>query len=348
MISITRLAYTVGSFSLAVDLEVHKGEYFVLLGPSGSGKTLLLESICGLLSCKAGMIRIGDTDATLLPPRKRSLGYVPQDGALFDHLNVHDNIAFALRVRHEPAAQCNREVASIADTLGIGYLLKRKIRGLSGGEKQRVALGRALAFKPSVLLLDEPVSALDEPTRDEICAELKRLQRELQLTVVHVCHSLDETRLVADRVGVMARGSVAQTGTLGDLSDQPASLHVARMLRLENVLTGEGSAADGRGRVTTGGVTIQSPPCSGTVNYFVKPWAIRVTKAADEEDTASNVLFGAIASCDWSRPAVRVVLAPPLPLVFYLSHREAAAIEASPGVAVRASFGTDDVVMLTK
>jgi molybdate transport system ATP-binding protein/molybdate/tungstate transport system ATP-binding protein len=345
MIRITGLRYTIGAFMLAIDFQVAKGRYMVLLGPSGSGKTLLLENICGLLACSEGSVHIGAADVTCLPARLRGIGYVPQDGALFDHLSVQDNIGYSLRIRRWPAARLRQRVEEVAALLGVSHLLSRRIKGLSGGEKQRVALGRAIAFAPSVLLLDEPVSALDEPTRDDICGVLKRLQQELGLTVIHVCHSLEETRQVADQVGILSKGTVVQTGTIAELSERPASLEVARILRLANIFAGEG---DGSGRITTNGETIFAQACSGPVSYFIKPWSIRPGSAHTESGPQVNTIRGTIACLDHCGPAVRLTLAKPFPLVFYLSHREAREMNMASGAAVSLTFGKEDVVVLDR
>jgi molybdate/tungstate transport system ATP-binding protein len=345
MIRVSHLRYSVGAFSLVADLDVRNGEYLVLLGPSGSGKTLLLENICGLLQPSQGKVTLADRDVTSVAPRERGMGYVPQDGALFEHLGVADNLGFALRIRHVPIQERARRVKEVADLLGIAHLLHRRVRGLSGGERQRVALGRALAFRPQVLLLDEPVSALDEPTREAICRQLKQLHRDLGLTVLHVCHSLEEARLVADRIGIMVNGSIAQCGTYMELAENPRTPMVARMLRLANVFSGKGL---GDGRIEYGGATLRGPACAGEVRFFVRPWSIRVDAAVAGGPAGElNVVNGTVDTCEHAGPFVAATLSGALPLACYLSHREAAELGIGAGVRVTLSFRPDDVVVLS-
>ena len=234
MIVAEQLRFRIGTFDMDASLSVGDNEYFVLLGMTGSGKTLFLECLAGLRPIESGRVAIGKTDVTDAAPRFRRIGYVPQDGALFDHLNVRDNIGFALRVQGERGDKRYAVVSELAGTLGLSALLERPIAGLSGGERQRVALARALAAQPSVLLLDEPVSALDEFTRDSVCAVLARVQKEMNIPVIHVCHSSEEAGMVADRIGIMDSGRVVQTGTIKDITAAPASPYVARLLRLSS------------------------------------------------------------------------------------------------------------------
>lgn len=206
-ISIAKLNFGIGQFSLKnVSLDIPRGEYFVLSGPNGSGKSLLLKLLAGLLRPDSGELWIQGRRITQLPPWKRNVGYVPQDGLLFPNYTVAQNIEFGLRVRHLTRQERRRQVDRMAEMLHITPLLDRNIRDLSGGEQQKTALARALALSPSVLLFDEPVSAIDEQTRDPLCLEMKRVQRQLGITTIHVSHNSRETALVADRVGFIKDG----------------------------------------------------------------------------------------------------------------------------------------------
>ena len=214
-----------------VSLLAGAGEYFVLMGATGSGKSLLVQAICGLIRIESGAIVIDGTDVTWAEPRFRRVGYVPQNSALFPHLSVARNVTFGLEVAGLRRAEAIRQAAPIAELLGIEFLMGRATpRDLSGGETQKVALARALARGPKLLVLDEPVSALDEPTRRELCPLLRRVQREIGVTTIHVCHSREETAAVADRVGVMSAGRLVQTGTLEELTARPADEAVRRLL----------------------------------------------------------------------------------------------------------------------
>lgn len=195
-----------------VNLDVAAGEYFMLMGHTGAGKTLLMKAICGLQPLTAGRVGIAGEDVTDLEPRARRIGYVPQDSALFPHLDVRANIVFALDLLGLDRPEAAARAESLAGELGIAHLLARRVRGLSGGERQKVALARALVRHPRLLLLDEPVSALDEKARDEICALLKRVHREHDLTTLHICHNRAEVERLGDRVGVMNAGRLISDG----------------------------------------------------------------------------------------------------------------------------------------
>lgn len=201
MIAVTDLTVRQGQFALSgVTFTVPAGAYAVLMGPTGSGKTTLLECVAGLRRPTTGTITLADRDVTPLPPASRNVGYVPQDGALFPHLTVRDNISFGLIVRRKPTSEVEERVSELADRLGVRYLLDRRGVGLSGGEAQRVALGRAVAFRPPVLLLDEPLSGLDEGTRDRLIELLRGVRQDGPLTVLHVTHSRHEANRLADQV----------------------------------------------------------------------------------------------------------------------------------------------------
>jgi len=224
-------------FSLKnITLNVEKQEYLVLLGPTGAGKTVLLETIAGIHYPDQGKIFLNDQDATYWPPEERRLGVVYQDYALFPHLNVYDNIAFGLRLRGETISRINKTVLAIASFMEISPLLKRRIRFLSGGERQRTALARALVFKPRLLLLDEPLSALDSLTRDRLQRELKRIQKQLGIAVLHITHDLKEAFYLADRMLVMNEGQILQQGKIKDLLTRPENRVVAELLGIKNII----------------------------------------------------------------------------------------------------------------
>ncbi|GDY22703.1 hypothetical protein LBMAG56_40500 [Verrucomicrobiota bacterium] len=209
MIRLHQLQVRAGAFQLAeISLEIHTGQYGVLMGQTGSGKTTLLEAICGLRRVTSGCIELMGRDVTHLPPADRGIGYVPQDRALFQTMTVREHLGFALFIRRwEPAAIAAR-VDELARMLGLTALLARKPAGLSGGEAQRVALGRALASRPSLLLLDEPLSALDEDTREEMQNLLLSVQHQTGVTALHVTHNRDEAARLGDTVFQLARGQI--------------------------------------------------------------------------------------------------------------------------------------------
>ncbi len=213
MIEVENISVVQGSFRLdGLTLTVPTGRYGVLMGPTGAGKTTLLECIAGLRRCSGGRIRLHGEEVASWPPGDRGIGYLPQDGALFRTMSVREHLAFAPRIRRWAAAQIEARVRELAGWLGIDHLLDRYPLGLSGGEAQRVALGRALSFHPRVLLLDEPLSSLDEPTRELLMDLLKRLHEHASVTVLHVTHSSREAERLGDVVFRLEKGRVQMSG----------------------------------------------------------------------------------------------------------------------------------------
>ncbi len=211
VIVLDKVTVRAGAFVLPeVSLAVPTGQYAVLMGKTGCGKTTLVEAVCGLRAVAAGRIELHGRDVTRLRPAERGIGYVPQDTALFSTLSVRDHLAFALHIRRWPRRDVADRVAELADALGITHLLPRKPAGLSGGEAQRVALGRALSFRPRVLCLDEPLSALDQDTRHEMHALLASVKDRFGVTVLHVTHDRHEAERLADKLFLIAEGRLEE------------------------------------------------------------------------------------------------------------------------------------------
>lgn len=212
MIELRDVTIRSGPFRITnLNLKIEQGEYAVLMGKTGFGKTTILEAICGLRRVESGTIWIHAMDVTRWPPGDRQLGYVPQDLALFPSMNVRQQLLFALQFRKIDRQESDHRVSEIASVLGIEHLMKRKVQGLSGGEAQRVALGRALTAKPSVLLLDEPLSALDEVTRREMHVWLRKVKQTTGVTTLHVTHNEEEAEALADRRFVLDRGQLFES-----------------------------------------------------------------------------------------------------------------------------------------
>lgn len=346
MLSATDIRYEVGAFRLSASLEICDDEYFVLIGMTGCGKTSMLDCLCGLRRISGGRVIVDAKDVTSSDPRSRRIGYVPQDGALFNHLRVRDNIGFAAAVRGAGRSEKEQEVRRVAEKLGISHLLDRRIPGLSGGERQRVALARALVARPRVLLLDEPVSALDEFTRDAVCRELVRLQREARIPALHVCHSFDEARLVADRIGVMRDGRIVQTATPDDLFMRPRDSYVARILRLENVFSGYAETRDGKPCVKVGNILIRAPALKeGPLEVLVRPWEVSVVKAGDAHPV--NVVEGTAIEFSSAGVVVRLRIDGPLPLIAHIPQREARELLLRVGDRVTLGFPPEAVHVLS-
>ncbi len=212
MIHIDAISAHAGDFRLdSVSLTIPTGSYGILMGATGSGKTTLLEVVCGLKKSTAGRIELMGEDVTHAKPAERNIGYIPQDGALFTHMTVAEQLGFALRVRHWSKVAIAERVDEVAELLNITPLLHRKPHGLSGGEVQRVALGRALAFKPSVLCLDEPLSALDHETRVSICDTLCAIKEQTGVTCLHITHDITEAERLADLMFEIKNGTIVES-----------------------------------------------------------------------------------------------------------------------------------------
>ncbi len=223
-----------------IDLAVEEGEFFTLLGPSGSGKTTLLRLIAGFERLDAGRIELGGRDVTSVPPHLRETNTVFQDYALFPHMTVGDNIAYGLRVKGVPGAERRERVERALRMVRLAGLDQRRPNQLSGGQRQRVAVARAVINEPEVLLLDEPLGALDLKLRQEMQLELKRIQKQVGITFVYVTHDQEEALTMSDRVAVMANGRIEQVGPPVEVYERPATEFVAGFIGISNLLTRDG------------------------------------------------------------------------------------------------------------
>lgn len=239
------------------DLTVEAGEFFTLLGPSGSGKTTLLRIIAGLIDFTSGRIAIDGSDVTKLPTQQRDIGFVFQNYALFPHLTVAQNIAFGLKIRKVRGQQLINRVDEILELTELGALKDRHPSQLSGGQQQRVALGRALAQRPRVLLLDEPLGALDRRLRQDLGSEIRRIQQESETTAIYVTHDQEEAYILSDRMGVMEAGHIRQVGAPREVYSAPNSGFVANFLGETNSFAAEVQGHDADSTVVrVGGYTV--------------------------------------------------------------------------------------------
>lgn len=256
-----------------IDLDVEPGEFLSLLGPSGSGKTTLLRAIAGLERPTAGSVSIGEVTvadgATWVPPERRDVGMVFQDGALFPHLSVADNVAFGLPKRQRQSGRIN-ELLEMVDLGGFG---DRRPGTLSGGQAQRVSLARALAPAPSVLLLDEPFSALDAALRTQIRVDVHQILREVGVTTIFVTHDQDEAFVMGDRVAVLREGVIEQVASPSEIYRHPANAWVAQFVGEANIVAGD--AAQGFASTAIGSVPLQSPD-DGAVTLLIRPEQLKL------------------------------------------------------------------------
>jgi putative spermidine/putrescine transport system ATP-binding protein len=231
------LSYPDGTRALdRISLSVPDGSVMALLGPSGSGKSTALKVVGGLLPATDGRVRVGGVDVTDVPSERRNVGIVFQSYALFPNMSVQDNVGFGLRVRGVARAQRAERVAAMLSAMKIAHLRDKRIRQISGGEAQRVALARAMVFNPSILLMDEPLSALDAQIRDDLRAELRRFLREFRTTTIYVTHDQTEALALGDRVAVMRQGRIVQTGTPAEIYTRPSCLFVASFIGNANLI----------------------------------------------------------------------------------------------------------------
>lgn len=246
-VSTRNLSLSYGSVPVLKDinLDIQPGEFFALLGPSGSGKSTLLRAIAGFNQHQGGQLLIDGKDLSGTPPHKRNVGMVFQNYALWPHMTVWDNVAFGLVERKLPRPEIKRRVEDALETVGLAQYAKRRPSMLSGGQQQRVALARTIVIEPQVLLLDEPLSNLDKNLRVQMREELKSLQRRLGITTIFVTHDQEEAMTTADRMAVLDKGILQQTGTATGLFDFPANKFVAGFVGTANLLEGRVTAVNG-------------------------------------------------------------------------------------------------------
>ena len=303
-ITVERVTKSFGTFVALneVSLEVPSGALLALLGPSGSGKTTLLRIIAGLEAADSGSVRYHDEDVTRAPVTERNVGFVFQHYALFRHLSVFENVAFALRVRKAPRARVRERVRELLRLVQLEGLERALPAQLSGGQRQRIALARALAAEPKVLLLDEPFGALDARVRQELRRWLRRLHDELRVTSVFVTHDQEEAFEVADRVVIMNHGRIEQTGTPEEIFEQPANPFVMDFLGNVNVF--HGSVQNGRARLGSLEVAWPDYPydesCAATA--FVRSHELEIVRARNGRPS----LEAKVMHINPARPVVKV------------------------------------------
>ena len=282
-----------------VSVRIAKGEFFTLLGPSGCGKTTLLRLLAGFETPDSGTVRVGGRDVTAEPPHRRPVNTVFQSYALFPHLSVARNVAFGLEMQGRPRSEVRDRTERMLALVELSAMADRRPGQLSGGQQQRVALARALAPAPEVLLLDEPLSALDRKLRLAMQRELARLQHETGITFVFVTHDQEEALTMSDRLAVMRDGAILQTGTPREIYEAPSSRFVADFIGETNFLTG--TARDGSVRLSSGDVIALPFAASGEVTLAVRPEQVRIAPPGEpgalRATVSDAVYFGTDTHC---------------------------------------------------
>ena len=302
-VSVHNVTKTFGKFTALSDVSMDfpDGGFFALLGPSGSGKTTLLRAIAGFLFPDSGSIRIGEETVDRIPVEKREIGMMFQNYALFPNMTVADNVGFGLRVRKVGASEEARRIGEALELVQLSHLGGRKPHQLSGGQRQRVALARAIVTRPRVLLLDEPLSALDKSLRVDMQIELKRIQREIGITTIFVTHDQEEALTLSDKIGILREGQMIQSGPPRDVYNNPVDIFTAEFLGDANVISGKG---DNMQMPSTGRIIV--PDGASKTNILaVRPENISISQTEPTGDGLSTVtgtllqrmFAGAMATC---------------------------------------------------
>jgi len=354
MIELAGVTKRFGAFTAVdrVDLTVKAGEFLTLLGPSGCGKTTLLRLLSGFELPDEGSICVDGHDVTHLPPYRRDLNQVFQSYALFPHLTVRENIAFGLRMQRCPAAEIARRVAEAVELVALGGLEERRPHQLSGGQRQRVALARAIVPRPKVLLLDEPLSALDAKLRQQMQIELKHLQRRLGLTFVFVTHDQEEALTMSDRIAVVNRGRIEQLATAGEIYHRPATAFVADFVGETNLLhVRRIGAGEDRVRVQAGGgleLTVAAaawPDGAERALLSIRPEKIHVTRQLPP----AEICFTAVVTEEIFKGALdhlTLSVGPGLTLQAVVANESALLEAIHAGDRVHCGLHPDDIVVL--
>ena len=338
MISFDDVSHEFGAFSLKnISFTIEKGEYFVIIGPTGAGKTLILETIAGFYTPREGQVRLNGLESTLIPPEGRNVGFVYQDYALFPHMTVEENIAFGLSMRKVGPDETSRRIHDIMELLSISHLTDRYPASLSGGEQQRVALARALVVEPDILLLDEPLSALDSRTREALRGELRRIHEIKGTTTVHVTHDQNEALMLADRVAMIIDGELVQVDTPQRLFNMPSSVKIANFVGVENILEGVvTSNKDGVALVEIDGHRIRVvSDITGEVYAFIRPEDV-ILSLQRFDSSARNVLECTVEEVNQFGPTFRVRL--DTGIIALVTKQSVEDLGLAPGVKVYASF----------
>jgi len=331
----------------SVDLKVRRGEFLTLLGPSGSGKSTILNMISGATPPTTGRVFLDGEDVTAKPPRERGLGMVFQNYALMPHMTVFENVAFPLKVRKESSDEIKRRVMATLEQVGLSSFAGRKPKELSGGQQQRVSIARCLVYSPSIILMDEPLGALDKKLRDQLQGEIKSLHRDIGTTLVYVTHDQEEALNLSDTICLMNHGRIEQLGSPADLYFAPANRFVADFVGESNILAGTlvepdvfKTAAGNLLRVSS-----RRPTTGAPVEVLVRPENVRILAPGDAL-TDDNVLEATVTQLSFvgGRTRVEAIVGNEKILATRISARDDAAVR--PGERIRLAWSRSHSVVL--
>ncbi len=317
-LKVENLTHQQGNFVLDnINFKVRDDEYFMILGPNGAGKSTLLKNMLGLYTPDSGEIYINKQPASSLPPEKRKVGYIPQDLALFPHLSVRENINYGMKATGVDQSKRNKKCNKICDQLNIKKLLDRSPGGLSGGEKQKVALARALVNKPRALFLDEPFASIDRASRHNLWKTLRRLLKSVEIPVLHITHNLDEAYALGDRFGVLMNGSLQQVGCREDIFSRPATPRLARFLSYTNIFEGTVRKKIDKNKYLVKSDDLQfkinsNRQLTGRITLCIRPQDIKIVKENQplRKEIKDNVFSGRIISMFFNPERVTVIFRP--------------------------------------
>jgi len=331
-----------------ISLAIAGGEFVTLLGASGSGKTTTLMMVAGFVEPDAGSIQIGGTSLERVPPEQRNLGVVFQSYALFSHMTVAENVAFPLRMRRVPRVDARERAAKALEMVGLSGYGARRTDELSGGQQQRVALARALVFEPPVLLMDEPLGALDRKLREQMQGEIKNLQRSLGLTVLYVTHDQEEAMVMSDRIAIMRNGTIEQAGPAAEIYDRPVSAFVADFLGESNLWTARVVGVDGDAvalvppgadapiiRARPRGLAPQKP----IVRLMLRPESLSIVEGPA---SGENEISGTVERVDITGPTVRVFVRTPFGIANVRCSRKPSMAPFVAGATLRLGWSVAD------
>lgn len=352
-IALRGLSKTYGSVTALhpTDLTVEKGEFLTLLGPSGSGKSTLLNLIAGATGPTTGAILLDGRDITQMPPRKRGIGMVFQNYALMPHMTVFENVAYPLRARREPAKTIRSKVMEALERVGLRDFEGRKPRQLSGGQQQRVGIARCLVYSPAIIMMDEPLGALDKNLREQMQGEIKRLHKELETTFIYVTHDQEEALNMSNRICLMSMGEIAQLGTPDELYFQPRNRFVAEFIGESNLISGV--VRSGGRMAIAGNKSIAVPNHSlgegVEILAMVRPERLRIEAPDDPVANDSNILIGEVESSSFIGGTTRVAVQTENGLSITAKMMSVRAdTRPEPGIKVRLCWSPADTVLLEK